>query len=77
MPAKATTPSTAISVSCCCSSLIPAPAISRSLLSLERAIRSSVSFSISTKFRSAPLMNNNADPASPSAISMAFLDCLR
>ena len=77
MPAKATTSSTVISVNCCCSSFIPARAISRSLLSLLRMIKSSVSFSISAKFRSAPLMNINADPASPSAISIAFFDFLR
>jgi hypothetical protein len=47
------------------------------LLSLLRVIQSSVSFSISAKLRSAPLMNISADPASPSAISIAFFDCLR
>ena len=77
MPASATARSTVISVNCCCSSLIPARAISRSLLSLLCVIRSSASFSMSAKFRSAPLMNISADPASPSAISIAFFDCLR
>src|SRR5947209_9552616 len=72
VPDSATPSRSKVSIVCCWSSLRPARAISRSLLSLLAVIRSSVSFSISKKLRSAPLMNMSADPASPSAISMAF-----